>query len=275
MRTFQFTVSKFYQEKVKLGEVLQKATSLEFDVLADAASKGAVWHQKNGKGKILKIRSLHIQLGPEDKITFYFDSKILSFPELKNALCLYETVHYGVWVKEAGVVPQGTQAADHTSLLRYVEKMRKKDVYLIHRLDRETEGLMVIGYSSEGAAKLSDLFQKNKIHKTYEAIVKGELERGLKQTINDSLDGKEAITHFEVLANNNTRSLLTIKIETGRLHQIRRHLDMHGHPVMGDPKYGKGNKNRAGLQLLAKSLNFIDPWTRLPVDVVWERSLTL
>lgn len=275
MRTYQFVVSKYFSEKVKLGEVLQKATSLQFEVLADAASKGAVWHQKNGIGKILKIRSLHIQLNPEDKITFYYDSKILSFPELKTAMCLHETVHYGVWLKEAGVVPQGTQTADHTSLLRYVEKMKKKDVYLIHRLDRETEGLMILGYTSEAAGKLGDLFQKNMIHKTYEAIVKGELERGLKQTINDSLDGKEAITHFEVLGNKNGHSLLTLKIETGRLHQIRRHLESYGHPVMGDPKYGKGNKNRAGLQLLAKSLNFIDPWTRLPVTVTCERSLTL
>jgi tRNA pseudouridine32 synthase/23S rRNA pseudouridine746 synthase len=101
------------------------------------------------------------------------------------------------------------------------------------------------------------------------------LERGHRQTITDSLDGKEAITHFEVLGNGNGRSLLLINIDTGRLHQIRRHLDIIGYPVMGDPKYGKGNKNREGLQLLAKSLNFIDPWTRQSVEMSVETDLSI
>ncbi|MBA2403738.1 MAG: RNA pseudouridine synthase, partial [Bdellovibrionales bacterium] len=106
-------------------------------------------------------------------------------------------------------------------------------------------------------------------------IVRGEIERGHRQTITDSLDGKEAITHFEVLANSNGKSLLTIKIDTGRLHQIRRHLDIIGFPIMGDPKYGTNNKNRQGLMLLAKSLNFIDPWTKKPVEMAVGFDLTL
>lgn len=275
MKTFQILVSKYFPIKTKLGEVLQKVTNLDFQVLADASAKGAVWHQKNGKGKILKLRSLHIMVSPEDKLTFYYEPKVLSYPELASAKCLYETIHYGIWLKEAGVLPQGTQTGDHTSLLRYVEKHKKQEVYLIHRLDRETEGLMVIGYSSEAAAKLGDLFQKNKIHKTYEAIVKGELERGLKRSILDSLDGKEAITHFEVLGNKGGHSHLILNIETGRLHQIRRHLEGIGHPVMGDPKYGQGNKNRSGLKLMAKSLNFLDPWTKKSVHVELDESISL
>ena len=275
MRTFHIQVSKYSQVKSKLGEVLNKATSLSFDVLADASAKGAVWHQKKGKGKILKVRSLHIQVDPEDKVTFYYDPKVLALPELTQGECLFETNHYGIWHKLAGVLPQGTQTGDHASLLRFVEKQKKKDVFLIHRLDRETEGLMVIGYSAEGARKLSDLFQKNLILKTYQAVVKGEMVPGAKDKIDASLDGKEALTHFEVLKVDKGQSLLSLKIDTGRLHQIRRHLDLIGHPVMGDPKYGQGNKNRDGLKLLAKSLNFQDPWTKKRVDVTLEKSLTI
>lgn len=275
MRTFNVLVSKYFTEKTKLGEVLQKATSLTFEVLADAAAKGAIWHQRHGKGKILKLRSLHVMVEPSDKINLYYDPKVLAMPEITESECLFETNHYGIWFKAAGVVPQGTQAGDHTSLLRFVEKQKKKDVYLIHRLDRETEGLMIIGYTSEGAAKLSELFQKNKIEKTYEAIVLGEIERGVRQTIDASLDGKEAVTHFECLGNSKGKSLVSVKIDTGRLHQIRRHLDFIGHPVMGDPKYGKGNKNRAGLMLLAKSLKFVDPWTRQSVEVSLPNSLKI
>lgn len=274
MRTFNIIVSKYFTEKTKLGEVLHKATKLELDVLNDAVAKGALWHQRLGKGKILKLRNFQALIDPSDKLTLYYDPRILSYPLLKEATCLYETPYYGVWLKAAGVLPQGTQTGDHTSLLRYVERQRKKEVYLVHRLDRETEGLMIIGYTSEAAGKLGDLFQKNKITKTYQAVVLGEIERGHIQTINHSLDGKEAVTHIEVLANGNGTSLLNVKIDTGRLHQIRRHLEFISHPVMGDPKYGRGNKNRDGLKLLAKSLSFIDPWTQENVSVVLDTSLT-
>jgi len=275
MRTFNIHVSKYFTSKTKLGEVLHKVTSIPQDALAQAAIKGAVWIQKNGKGKILRIRSIDSLVAPEDKINFYYDPRVLSFIEISEAKCIYECSHYGVWVKAPGVMPQGTQASDHTSLLRYVEKVKKKEVYLIHRLDRETEGLMIIGYTSEAAAKLGDLFQKNKIYKTYQAIVRGEIEQGRKQTINESLDGKEAITHIESLLKKDGKTLLSVSIETGRLHQIRRHLDFIDLPVMGDPKYGRGNKNRDGLKLLAKSLKFLDPWTNQTVDLCVESDLSL
>ena len=134
---------------------------------------------------------------------------------------------------------------------------------------------MIIGYASEAAGKLGDLFQKNYVTKTYQAIVRGEIEKGLTRTINDSLDGKEAITHFESLGNSNNMSLLSVRIDTGRLHQIRRHLEAIDHPVMGDPKYGRGNKNRDGLKLLAKSLSFKDPWSLEIVKVELDQSLSL
>jgi tRNA pseudouridine32 synthase / 23S rRNA pseudouridine746 synthase len=262
MKTFSTKVSRHFSEKIKLGEVLQKITGLDFPTLAEAAAKGAIWYQKLSKGKILRLRSLHVPIQPEDTVTFYYDAHVLSLPEVTYAECLFETSYYGVWVKDAGVMPQGSQTGDHTSLLRYVEKIKKKDVFLIHRLDRETKGLMVIGYESQAAGRLSELFLKNQITKTYLAIVRGELSVGEKRTINQSLDGKSAITHFEVLKSGKGLTLLKLTIETGRLHQIRRHLEIIGHPVMGDPKYGRGNKNREGLQLMAKSLSFIDPWTK-------------
>lgn len=72
------------------------------------------------------------------------------------------------------------------------------------------------------------------------------METGIKDTIRASLDDKAAITHYEVVDSNEMSSLLKVHIETGRLHQIRRHLDSIHHPVMGDPKYGRGNKNKKG-----------------------------
>lgn len=250
------------RESGPLSALLSASSKIPPAKIDEAAYKGAVWLQKGGRGKILKERNSGYPLKPGDIVTFYFDQRVLSMPELAFAECLEETPHYGIWLKKAGVVTQGTQTGDHTSLLRYIEKKRKKEPFLIHRLDRETEGLTVIGYTSEGAAKLSSLFQENKVKKIYEAVVLGSLTPGKKETVDASLDDKEAITHFEVLDSSEDVSLLRVVIETGRLHQIRRHLDHIGHPVMGDPKYGRGNKNKKGLQLLASSISFIDPWEK-------------
>jgi tRNA pseudouridine32 synthase/23S rRNA pseudouridine746 synthase len=275
MKIYKSEVKKHFSQRIALGEFLMKLTTLPPKELGDVASKGGVWIQRKGKGKILRIRSLKEMIEPTDIIMVNYDPKVLKLPEVTNLEAIYEDQNYGVWVKPAGVVPQGSQSSDHASVLRYVEKVKNKEVFLVHRLDRETEGLMIVAYHSKAAALLSDLFQKNKIHKEYEAIVLGEMERGHKETIKASLDDKEAVTHLEVIGNKNNQSLLRITIETGRLHQIRRHLDFIGHPIMGDPKYGKGNKNREGMKLIASSLSFDDPWADKIMNFQLPQHLTL
>jgi tRNA pseudouridine32 synthase / 23S rRNA pseudouridine746 synthase len=262
MKNYKSVVSKLFTKPVTLGEFLLKLTKLNELQLKETAEKGGVWIQRKGKGKILRIRELSETLSTSDIIQLFYDPHVLKLPTVESLECLFENDQYGIWLKPAGVVPQGSQASDHASVLRYVEKSKKKEVFLVHRLDRETSGIMIVAYESKAAALLSDLFQKNKIYKQYQAIVLGEMPKGHKETIRASLDDKEAITHIEVLSTKNNMSLLTIRIETGRLHQIRRHLDFIGHPVIGDPKYGRGNKNKDGLRLVAQSLSFTDPWSK-------------
>lgn len=273
MKVFKAKVSQHFSGPCMLKEVLEKMTKMDPIVLKDASKKGAVWLQKQGKGKVLRVREPSQILSPEDSISFFFDPHVLSMKTVTEAECIFENENYGIWFKEAGIVPQGTQTGDHSSLLRYIETQKKKDVYLVHRLDRETQGLMIFAYNSKAAGLLGDLFQKNTIKKIYHAVVLGNMETGSTGSITASLDDKEAISHYEVMSSNNTRSLLQVELETGRLHQIRRHLDHIGHPVMGDPKYGKGNKNREGLKLLAKSLSFTDPWLKKTVH--WEANHSL
>lgn len=275
MKIYKSEVKKHFSQRTTLGDFLMKITPLTPAQLGEVASKGGVWIQRRGKGKILRIRVLKEVLEPSDIVTVNFDQKVLKLPEITHLNHVYDGENYGVWIKPAGAVPQGSQTSDHASVLRYVEKIKKKEVYLVHRLDRETAGLMIVAYNSKAASMLSDLFQKNKIHKEYQAIVLGELAIGKKETIKASLDDKEAITHFEVLDSRNNQSLLKVTIETGRLHQIRRHLDFIGHPVMGDPKYGKGNKNREGMKLLAHSLAFTDPWSGKILNFQYPESLSL
>lgn len=275
MKTYKSEVKKFLPQRTTLGEFLMKLSKLTSAQLEDAAAKGAVWIQRQGRGKILRIRMLNETISPEDIIQFNYDPKVLSLPEVTHLDSLYTDENYGVWIKPAGVMPQGSPASDHSSVLRYVEKSRNKEVHLVHRLDRETRGIMLIAYNSKAAAYLSDLFQKNKIKKEYEAIVLGEMKIGASDTIKASLDDKEAITHYTVIDSKDNRSLLKVSIETGRLHQIRRHMDFIGHPIIGDPRYGKGNKNREGLLLVASTLTFEDPWIRKTLKFTLPDKLSL
>lgn len=275
MKVYKSLVSKYFSEKTTLESFLTKLTKLNASEQNEVATKGGVWIQKNGRGKILRIRSLHQTISPEDLVQVNFDPRVLSIPEVSFLECVHGDDNYSIWIKPAGVVAQGSQASDHASVLRYVEKYRRSEVYLIHRIDRETQGLMIVGHHSKAAALLSELFTKNKIKKVYEAIVLGEMKIGHQQTINAALDDMEAITHFTVIDSKDNQTLVKVQIQTGRLHQIRRHMDLIGHPIIGDPKYGKGNKNRNGLKLIASSLEFLDPWSKKSVTYTHPTSLHL
>jgi tRNA pseudouridine32 synthase/23S rRNA pseudouridine746 synthase len=144
-----------------------------------------------------------------------------------------------------------------------------REIFLVHRLDREASGVMLLAHSKDAAAKLSELFQKNLVSKRYLVAVLGNLgEKCRHGTINLPLDGKPSLTEFTVKSftpETNT-SIADVSIRTGRLHQIRRHLDMIGLPVIGDPKYGTGNKNTEGMKLSAVSLKFRCPFLKQEVE---------
>ncbi|MCE5311738.1 MAG: hypothetical protein LLF86_01145 [Nitrospiraceae bacterium] len=92
-------------------------------------------------------------------------------------------------------------------------------------------------------------------------------QHGAKGRIELPLDSKDAATEYEFISYDpaSNSSDLDVRIYTGRLHQIRRHFDMIGFPVIGDPKYGKGNKNKEGMRLVASCLEFICPFSKKEV----------
>ena len=157
---------------------------------------------------------------------------------------------------------QGTKYGDHCSLLRQVKLhfKTKRNVYLIHRLDREAAGLVMIAHDKTAAGQLSRLFQTRQIIKRYTARVLGNLaDRPAVNTIDSRLDGKPAETESSASgydpASRTTR--VNIVIRTGRSHQIRRHLEMIGHPVMGGtPATAKTIKTRRVCSLRPPPLNF-------------------
>lgn len=263
MRTYQCIVKKYFPQGASLGEVLIKMTKLEIDILKLATLYGAVWIQFKGTGKIDRLRNIREKIAADDKIWLYLDQKVLELPPFENLELIEEFKHYGVWWKPAGILSQGTQTGDHRSLLRAIELEKKKQVYLVHRLDRETAGIMLYAYSSEGARELSALMGTPKIKKIYQAIAVGDALATLRPSgvIEIPLDGKIARTYYEVIKVEDGLSYFELEIETGRLHQIRQHLAEVGLPILGDPAYGRGNKNKDGLKLVAQRLVLSDPWT--------------
>ena len=147
---------------------------------------------------------------------------------------------------------------------------------IVHRLDKDTSGLLIIAKNDKAHLNLSEQIKNREVKKIYYALVRGvvaendatinmPIARSSKDRKKMAVDkaGKEAITHFKVLRRFDKYTLLEVKIDTGRTHQIRVHLSQIGYPVVGDEVYSNG-KNEFGIhgQLLhARSLDFKHPTT--------------
>ena len=147
---------------------------------------------------------------------------------------------------------------------------------IVHRLDKNTSGLLIVAKNDNAHIKMSEEIKNREVKKIYIALVRGIIKED-EATINMPIarskkdrkkmavdkDGKEAITHFKVLKRYDNYTLLEIKIDTGRTHQIRVHMSQIGHPVVGDDVYSNG-KNEFGVEgqmLHARSLDFKHPIT--------------
>ena len=252
-------------DQALLINVLANATPLSKQVLKSALDKGCVW-LKSGK-KTNRVRRVKKPLKVGDEVFIYFNEKILSSIASEPELLL-DKKDYSVWFKPAGVFAQGSKWGDHCSLTRLVEKSLNKNSFLVHRLDRATSGIMMVAHTKHAAKDLSKIFADRKINKTYIAIVEGKFNTDT-LTINEQIDGKSAISHIKLLTYANNKSLLEVRIETGRKHQIRKHLSGINYPIIGDRLYGGADKNYPeDLQLQAIRLKFNCPIDNKEINIV-------
>jgi tRNA pseudouridine32 synthase/23S rRNA pseudouridine746 synthase len=251
-----------------LVDFLHQHSGLSKQQLKDAANKGAVLMRRAGSAR--RVRRAKTALRSGDRIELHYDRDLLAL-QPPAARCIADHGSYSLWYKPAGLLAQGNEFGDHCALTRQAELAwtPPRQVWVIHRLDREAAGLMLLAHSKQAAAKLSQQFQHNQVQKQYRVQVLGNIGAVLGQQgrIDQALDGKTALTDFHVLGwdAQTQRSTLQVTIHTGRLHQIRRHFADAGFPVIGDPRYGTGNKTAEGLRLVAVSLAFLCPQRRTQV----------
>ena len=265
MLTFSETITVGSEDPRSAVEILAKITRLSRRRVKDAMLKGAVWHQRQG-GKKHRIRRATATLAPGDTLSIYYNEKLPAL-DPESAEIISDRRHYSVWFKPAGLLAQGTKYGDHCSLLRQVQRyyQSRRKVFAVHRLDREASGLTIVAHSKQAAARLSSLFRNQNVVKRYRIEVRGNIsDYGSRGQIDRELDGKPALTSYRMreydpLADTST---VNVVLHTGRKHQIRRHFNQIGYPVMGDHRYGKGNKNTDGMRLVAYALEFECPWEK-------------
>ena len=234
---------------------------------------------------VQRLRRAKKILNKNQILHFYYDESVLE-SEASPAILIEDLGDYSIWNKPSGMLSQGSKWGDHCTIYRWAEKQLKpeRSAFIVHRLDRAANGLIILAHKKSVANQFSRMFEQRLIDKIYLVTVEGDFSPMIASedvnagilTINHDVDGKSAISHVRMIDFNKTEnsSLLKIKIETGRKHQIRKHLSGLGFPVRGDRFYANKNENRidlesVDLQLQAKSLKFICPIS------AEERSFTL
>jgi len=183
----------------------------------------------------------------------------MSDADFARSLLIAEDAHALVFNKPAGLAVQGGSGVTRSleDLLAVFAKSNGKRPRLVHRLDRDTSGVIIAARTKPAAAFFSEAFAKRDARKTYLAIVcggapeprEGEIDLALKKSSRKGLDimeiahaadagAQSALTRYRTLAATPTVALLELNPETGRMHQLRAHCAAIGRPIAGDGKYG-------------------------------------
>ncbi len=236
----------------------------------------------NGNKKKLSYK---VQLGEKITIKIPQVKEINLKPQKIPVEVVYEDNDIIVVNKPKGMVVHPANGNPDGTLVNAIMAMCKESLSgiggelrpgIVHRLDKDTSGLLIIAKNDKAHIEMSNQIKSREVKKIYIALVRGivaEDEATIDMPIGRSTkdrkkmavvkNGKQAITHFKVLKRYQKYTLLEIKIDTGRTHQIRVHLSEIGHPIVGDRIYSNG-KNDFGVEgqmLHAKSLDFKHPIT--------------
>lgn len=213
-------------------------------------------------------------------------------PEKMDLDIVYEDEYLAVINKQSGlVVHPAVGNYSHTlvnGLMYHFNEISKEKTIrpgIVHRLDKDTSGLMVVAKNDKVHELLSDMIKNKEVERKYLALVWGtishekgrieapigrDIENRQKYTVTD-INGKDSITNFKVLERLKDVTLIECILETGRTHQIRVHLNYIGHPIVNDPVYGKRKIiNDFGQMLHSYKIKFTHPVTKEVIELEQE-----
>jgi 23S rRNA pseudouridine1911/1915/1917 synthase len=181
---------------------------------------------------------------------------------------LFEDEHLVAAYKPAGLLSAPTPEGDSSNLQALLSRRHGSSpeaVFVVHRLDLQTSGVLVYAKTKPANHALSELFRTHDLIRRYDVFAAGEA-REESFSVRQSLSGKAATTHFRRLAQHARFCHLEATLETGRTHQIRRHLQTHGTPVLADAEYSRREPwHPPRLGLHAKHLSFAHPFGGAPL----------
>lgn len=246
-------------------DILAEERGLSKQLIKQLMQKGAVWQTVGKKTQRLRRAKKLIKTGHQ--LHLYYDKGVLAMQPMEPEL-LADEGRYSVWNKPYGMLSQGSKWGDHCTITRWAEQHLKpqRNSFVVHRLDKAANGIILIAHEKSAAAALSLMFQKRQIDKRYRIWVEGQFDKTATQdrpiSSDSDIDGRHAKSHFYYVDYNAelNRSLLDVSIETGRKHQIRRHSAELGFPVLGDRLYGS-KESDIDLQLCAHYLSFTCPFS--------------
>lgn len=223
--------------------------------IADYIEKGLVLVD----GKAVTKNSFKVSTGQTVTVNLPEEQAIEAVPQDLPLDVIYEDEDLIVINKPSGfVVHPGAGCPDGTvmnaMLYHYPQTAQLPRAGIVHRLDKDTSGLMVIALSQAAQIRLTRAISKHQVVREYEAVADGLITAGgtiegdiardptnrTRMAVVPDGMGREAVTHYRVMEQFRAHTLLRLRLETGRTHQIRVHMAHIDHPLMGDPQYGRG-----------------------------------
>ncbi len=261
---------------------LDKYLNEELDLSRSAIKKMIDDHLITINNKPAKA-SLLVKEGDTIEVTFKEEEIVCEQEEMPLDI-VYEDDFLAIINKPSGlVVHPAVGNPRHTlvnGLLYHFNKLSSKNTIrpgIVHRLDKDTSGLMIVAKDDKTHDILAKMIKNKEVERKYLALVWGnirhqtgtidapigrDINNRQKYTVTD-INSKDSVTHFKVLERFKNATLIECKLDTGRTHQIRVHLNYIGHPVVNDPLYGNRKLiNDFGQMLHSKSIKFIHPYSK-------------